>query len=594
MSGSATRRAAFILDLKGNAVEGFAKLESKITGAGKAYATHNKAAGDAASKLASLGGVINDVPVPGFEKLGKVVNAVGSSFEALANPIGAGIVAIGGTVAVTLAAAAASVSLVRASRDWIRTLKEANAAGDLISPEQEAAILGANRAMDALGPAAQRVGVIIAASFAPAVEGAAMMLVGLAQASEGVARSVGWVDLFVSAIGGSQVKTAFDAWSGFNLVLRDIGVELPSLTTKAEAFAKQLDKAAPPASWSSAVSGTMRERIAAGTPDMGRAAKIAGGAGAEILREQESAARAAEQEAKRIAERNLQLQMDLGKLWAEWEAEDAKRAAALQATLNRSLVAAEAMAKGLQGLPEAVRASMGAGIVGAAAGIQSSEDLLRMLPGGGILADFGQVLTGLPALVGDIRRDLVHGPLKIGQAFEKTMTTAIPKLIAAVPLMVENFIFKLPFAVAKGIVEGIPKILLSIAQAIGEAIKNALNFLKGGEDGKFYTGKEGKVLGTSFKKDEFSIFGMFDQDNRQKGKNRGHAVGTRHIPRTGLHWLHEGEEVNRERSRTTGGFGGGGVTIHVAAVYPRNLDEFIRELQARAGTYGFGGSFSRS
>jgi hypothetical protein len=266
--------------------------------------------------------------------------------------------------------------------------------------------------------------------------------------------------------------------------------------------------------------------------------------------------------------------------------------------LNKGILEGTQSLVDLAGQAAALRAAGGAAALSSVAGIKDSEGLLRALPFGDILADIGSIVTNMPALVNDIRRDLVQGPLKIGQAFEKTMTTAIPKLIQAFPTIIENLIFKLPMAIARGIVEGIPKILLAIAKAIGEAIKNALNFLKGGDDKNVLTGEKGKFLGTSFKKGRFSILGMFNNDDADPGelgqaKGKSHHAGTRFIPRTGLYHLQKDEEVRPAHAKS-GGMGGQNIVINIGSLFPRNLDEFIREIQARVGTYGTGGSLSRS
>jgi len=185
--------------------------------------------------------------------------------------------------------------------------------------------------------------------------------------------------------------------------------------------------------------------------------------------------------------------------------------------------------------------------------------------------------------------------LAAGKGFEKALNKAIPKLIESIPEIVENLLIKLPQAIRRGIVTGIPKIFVAFFKMLGEQLKKLFTFFKGGEDGNILTGKRGKFLGTSFKKGEVSFLGI---GNKPKGE---FATGG-FVPSTGLYKLHAGERVTPTSGATTSaadraarGFSeGSGVMIGNAniTVHTNDARDLIRQLRRELGGFGTGASLT--
>jgi len=154
------------------------------------------AAGDLGGELASLGGMIGGIPIPGFEGLGRAVTAAGDTMEAMTIGTGPLIIALGGTVAAIGATSAAIVGMVLKSKEWLATLEEANKAGGLVTEDERAAIMAASLAVDSMTVSLQQLGVEMSGEFASSVVGFLDTLTGaiektreLWKATEGLRRA---------------------------------------------------------------------------------------------------------------------------------------------------------------------------------------------------------------------------------------------------------------------------------------------------------------------------------------------------------------------------------------------------------------------
>ena len=236
-------------------------------------------------------------------------------------------------------------------------------------------------------------------------------------------------------------------------------------------------------------------------------------------------------------------------------------------------------------------------------GLQQAANANLAGLGGVKLGVIGSLVTGAFKLLVDsdekvrqILRTAEAMPDRIGSSFETLMTKVIPRFLSRLPEFLGGLLVRMPAAIARGIVNAIPAIALGIGRAFKRAVQSILDFFRGGEDRNVLTGRKGKVLGTSFKKGEFSLFGFFNNDDRAqggKGADPGLAKGTRHVPRTGLQLLHEGEMVVPEhRTRMMGGGGAQQINVSIGSLYPANLADFIREIQAQLGTYGLNSSLT--
>ncbi len=169
-----------------------------------------------------------------------------------------------------------------------------------------------------------------------------------------------------------------------------------------------------------------------------------------------------------------------------------------------------------------------------------------------------------------------------------TLEDLLPRLIAGIitlaPKLVIGIVQALP-----GIVMGIGRAILAIPgqivaaiidlpKALWEAIKSALGGLIKGKDGKF--------LGTSFKKGEFEILGFGDRKNEDHGQAIPAAASGGAVERDGMVYVHKGEQIVPTKLNRQGG---GGINIHVAGSVIDTIG-LVNEIRKVLGPYGRRGS----
>lgn len=565
----ATKKIDFLLNVKGNAAAELSKLEQAtdktVRGMGRLSAKTEEAGG----KLASLGGVIGGIPIPGFEGLGRAVTAAGDSIEGLSHPMSASIILIGGWAAVTATATAGLVALTLKASDWYDQLVEINAAGGLLTQDQVASIQDAAHSADALGASTKRLAVLLGAELAPALDSVLMGMISVVGAGEDLLKILNEQNQTIPALGAAlfgippAVFNIADAFDSLGLNSRALGIDWSWLTGRGEKLRDTMMEVAD-ASGKIDIYGPTQEQ--AGIRGGGKSGPPASASSVSL---------------------------GTGGIGPF-----SKAITELPAAIAMEDLTVSPTAKSLQPMIDAQDKASEAFMSGLASATMGTESLVRAIPVvGNMAADLGKAVLNLPSLVNGVRKDLIKGPAMLGEAFEKTITTAIPKLIEAIPLILENVITKLPPAIARGILIGIPKIVIAIAKAIGEAIKNALNFLKGGEDRNILTGKRGKWLGTSFEKGNFSLFGL---GNKKGDSLKGGFATGGFVNETGPYMLHAGERVVPPTGAGTGTArrkimeGGSGLMVGTMNVTVQTNDarDLIRQLRRHLGDLGDGATLT--
>lgn len=571
----ASKTIDYLINIKGNAAKKAAELGTEIGTATKKMDRMTESAQDAGGKLASLGGVIGGIPIPGFEKLGRAVTAAGDSFEGLTHPIGMVTIALGGSIAIYAAAGAGLVALTMHAKAWHDELVEIGAAGDLLTPSQIGAINEADRSIAALAASTKRLGVLLGAELSPALNTVALGLLTAAGYAEDLIKFLSEHERLVPIVGNlftgslyGPVMDLADAFDKAGLNSKALGIEWGSLTKRGEALVKTVTKL------------TGDEKIDIYGPSQ---PEERGGKGGKAID-------------PRIAEAIDRLERTIQPL---------------PETLSSAIVPAiESIPDGfadleikidppsLQPMIDAMDRMNEAASAAIMNATGSTEGLVRAIPViGNMVADIGTAMLNLPSLVNGLRKDLIRGPEKLGKAFQGTMENAIPKLIESLPQIFENFWTKFIPAVARGIVLGIPKILAAFARMIADQIKKVFAFLKGGEDRNILTGKREKWLGTSFKRGEFSIFGI---GNKKSDSLKEEFASGGFVSRTGMALVHAGERIIPTSGADTGAtrarrsLMGGGMSIGTVNVTVKadNPHDFIRQLRRHLGTLGSGATLT--
>ena len=218
----------------------------------------------------------------------------------------------------------------------------------------------------------------------------------------------------------------------------------------------------------------------------------------------------------------------------------------------------------------------------------------------GLAIGAANLLTDIDDKARQLLRGIITGPDQIGEAVENLLTRVLPNMLGRLPEFLGGLLIRMPTAIARGIVEGIPKIVWSLAKAIGQEITKALNFLKGDTAQKIRTQKalEERGLGGVGK---FGIIGLniataLHKDKKQ-GKNQfeDDVVGKRafgeRVMHDGLRMVHQGEEIvpaHEQRARMSGA----PIVINIGSLYPRDMQDFIRQIEAHLGPYGGGSTLN--
>jgi len=505
--------------------------------------------------------------------LNKAIGGLSGALSALANPTTAAVVGFGALATASVGAAVGVVKLVAAADQWWEDLVKIGRADGLINKSQLQAIMDANGAMSELGIALKRIGVIVAADFAPAV---ARMVNGLAdviEASEGLAKSVSWVDAFIAVMGGSQVKTTLELWEGLaramGLVQGVTSVPTPGHTPKGIG------------------SGTMTEAAGAmvSPADLVKylpKATTTGAPSKEASKIQEAMDRMGDElENVAMAEVDSRIKAHLD-------------AVALHATTQAHLLEAQRATVALSGLQSAKFGMIYGMVAGATTALLNIDDTVR---------NAGNFLIELPE--------------KLGKAIEGLLTKVIPRLIERLPRMIANAL-NLPFVIVEAIVNAVPQLVVALGNAIMRAISHLLDFFRGGEDRNVLTGRKGKLFGTSFKKGEVSFLGFGNNDDvgddtsgrrrldraagrmddlRRNGRSRRSGG---YIDRTGAYMLHAGERVvpptgagSSAASNAMRRHGSGPtVNVSVGSVIGGDVRELVRLIRRELGSYGTGANLT--
>jgi hypothetical protein len=313
----------------------------------------------------------------------------------------------------------------------------------------------------------------------------------------------------------------------------------------------------------------------------------------------QAAADKAREAAKADAERTRKTIEEIGAYWGALElAAEREAAKAAVETARLQAQANEALAQVAAGQAELIAATQGTkgGVVF------------------GLVRGLLELAAGLREQVRGLLNQVFDLPGAIGKSLEGMLTKLIPRFIERLPQLFAA-VFDLPFAIARGVINAIPALGLAIANAVLKGLSNLFNFLRGGEDRNVLTGQKEKVLGTSFKSGEFSLFGLFNQDDRNFGESgrrdrtdrlfgdlfgrkRGRLVGG-FIDRTGPYLLHAGERVVPPTGASTSagmaamrGGRGGGVTVNVNGALVGTVRDLARMIRRELGDYGTGASLT--
>lgn len=304
-------------------------------------------------------------------------------------------------------------------------------------------------------------------------------------------------------------------------------------------------------------------------------------------------------------------------------------------------------AAAMEGLADEIDSAVASKIGEMAAAITSVDSLLRgvdLFGLGETAATALAVARNLDETLMGLLRDFRAIPGDLADGIGRTLSTVLPGFVRLIPDLLVGLLVELPVAIAQGVIAAGPALVEAFADVftdLGGQVLNAadsvLTFLLGpfwertrdwfgrqfanigdlfssvwngpfltairewwngvwagireffanlftlGGDGGLLTGKEGKVLGTSFKPGDLSILGV-DIPGFQTGG---------FVRRTGLAMVHEGERIVPSNGASTGaaaasrGFGGG-VTVNVGQIVAPDPRVFVRELEQILGEYGMG------
>ncbi len=194
-------------------------------------------------------------------------------------------------------------------------------------------------------------------------------------------------------------------------------------------------------------------------------------------------------------------------------------------------------------------------------------------------ANIMNALTSLTKVI-DMVPSIVTGIVTAAPQIVAHLIKALPGLLIGltealitIPFVLARELLRLPelfFHAVKDAIAGIPA-------AIAEAIANVLGFLK--DD-------QGKVLGTSFKKGEFEIFGFGQRKAEGKGKwaDVPSMQGGGMVHKTGLILAHAGETVqpahvsHNQQS----------LVVNIGTVQTSDPQRFVEWLRKLQGSYGRG------
>lgn len=614
----ASQNIDYILNLKGNAAQSFRDLGKAADRAFEAIDRTESKAAAAGGKLASLGGVIGGIPVPGFEKLGHVVTAAGDSIEALANPVSAGIVLFAGYGAAVAGVSAAVISLVGNADEWLKQLQEIKAAGNLLDDNQTEDLMQANKTLDETWTQLKRVGVVLAAELAPAVNFAAEGMLGFLGTLERVIQAGkgtgSMIDNLTIAMGGPLSKALLDIAQQFKIVQLNID----AVGTAADEARKNLDAMKDASgSFESRVSGRIQDRIGSLTDIKAGVAAIRGaadrgkGGGGKAEDPLKGRDLGAESELIVGMERTVRgLDEFLAQLDADREAKAAAEAAwvaEVDAVFGEASASFSMLGTELPRMFDRMSAEFKhMNKMMAAQGVmqaKTAEDLVRAIPGiGNFIADSIQMVLNAPDLINSITDSLRDGPKQLGQAIGKVFRFAIPRLIRSIPTILKGLLFDLPFQIAKGIVLGIPRILTSIGRMFTRSLAAVF---KG--DPKKQRERRERVqnvldetgLGKNTTLDALTRPGIGLLDRLGIGRGKGFATGG-FVDSTGMALVHEGERIipasgadtgtaRIRRQMMGGGMQIGTVNVSVSANNPR---DFIRQLRRELGSLGSGATLA--
>ncbi len=247
--------------------------------------------------------------------------------------------------------------------------------------------------------------------------------------------------------------------------------------------------------------------------------------------------------------------------------------------VDLSAVVAEVIAA----TPSAPRGTAAYGQVAGAAGALGGGvgGLLSLAgPYGAIAGVLVDVLPELPEKLGAIPEQLAAIPEQmtaLSDALPEIISSAIrdsiPELISALPNLAESLI-SLPGDIVIAIVDGFGELL-------------GLGNVEKGSAGAGALGVLGSLMGGALLGPVAALAGGIGS------VVRSFDTGTRHVSRTQLALIHQGEEIRNADEVSRGrGFATGGTTINVGQVVSNDPRDFIGQLQDLLGDFGEGLSLS--
>ena len=568
----ASRVIDFYLNVQGNAE---AKLDRLALSAKQAQGQLHTLPTATGSVTKSLGGLKEAAEKLRLESVSKSLGVIQGALTAAVHPAGAVAIALGATATAAVAGAVALTRIVLATKAWHDELRKAGQAEDLLTPEQIAAVEAMDRGIAALTIEAKRLGVIVGADLAPHVAGLVAGFGDLLRLSEKLAPSM------------FRVLDQIGPWATLKRNIDDVTASVGLLTRAMEALG------AVQASPTFAVDPN-RSKFgeAFGGLDIGVAAKGATDAGKAALAAQAAAAKEAAAAAKRSAELSERMAADFEAFSSDFARAEAAQAIAEKATRDAIVASLDGVSTGLATGIAGLKATQGGLIVGL---IKSVGGALEFV------ADLRENVRGMLKSVFSL-------PMRIGASIDGILTKLIPRFLERLPHLIWSGVLA-SGAILRGVIEAVPKMIAGFVKGIANAIADIFKFFKGGEDRNVLTGDTGKVLCTSFAKGRFSLFGLFNDDDKADGgaglfgddrrKRRGRSRLTGgYIADTGSYLLHAGERVVPPTGASTSAMsaamrgGGGNITLNLGTVIGMDARELARHLRNALGSLGTGGNLT--